>query len=285
MGLTIHYRLRFDGSPEEALTKISQLREKAMGMSFEEVSDVRHFTGADCNFNADKYDNNSADSEWRWALIQSNGRNIRITSDGKRLKKNEKSSVGCYHISPQPIEIILFRTWPGEGCEEANFGLARYKRYIYFRGQKVLSGLGTGWHWVSFCKTQYANEKGLLNFLRCHTLVVAMLDCAKELGIMKSVDDEGKYWEKRDMKDLAEEVGRWDELIAGFSAMLGKAVGEQNLVSEIKNHPRYEKLKNIGMQHLNEHGVAQLKELFEADQKKAKEVDSKPMQPALPGLS
>jgi hypothetical protein len=120
------------------------------------------------------------DNPWFWALIQAQG-NVTVKPDGTRLKKNERSTIGTCWISVKPIEAILFRTWPGEGCEEANFGLCRYPKRIAYNGRMIATRLGTGWHWGSFCKTQYANEKGVMNFLRCHTLVVATLDYAKEL--------------------------------------------------------------------------------------------------------
>ncbi len=110
-----------------------------------------------------------------------------------------------------------------------------------------------------------------MNFLRCHTLVVAMLDYAKELGILKEVSDEGDYWEKRDLKVLAEEVGRWDAFMAGFSAMLEKVVGKENLHSAIAESPRYERLKELGMQHLDERGLGQLREVFDMLKSKAEE--------------
>ena len=47
-----------------------------------------------------------------------------------------------------------------------------------------------------------------------------MLDHAKELGILGSVSDEGDYWEKRDVKALAEDVGEWNEKIAGLVGKL-----------------------------------------------------------------
>lgn len=275
MGLTIHWELVFGGDMEAALAKVTQMRQKAMDMSFVEVSEVAHFVGAECDYqqhrsNGPKHDEDDA---WVWLLIQAQGHDgVRIATDGRRLRKNEKSQDGCVWISPKPVEVIAFRTWPGEGCEGANFGLARHETSVWHNGKEYKVGKG-GWSWGSFCKTQYANEHGVMNFVRCHTLVVAMLDYAKELEILKEVSDEGGYWEKRDLKALVEEVGRWDKFVAGFSEMLGAAVGKENLVSEIANHPQYEKLKELGMQHLNERGIAQLRELFEAVKQKAKEAE------------
>ncbi len=80
-----------------------------------------------------------------------------------------------------------------------------------------------------------------------------MLDYAKELGILKKVDDEGHYWEKRNLRDLAEVVGEWNTFIAGISGQLSNALSSSpnfSLQSEITNHPNYESLKEAGMQHL-----------------------------------
>jgi hypothetical protein len=85
-----------------------------------------------------------------------------------------------------------------------------------------------GWSWKSFCKTEYASDPalgGVENFLRCHLSVIRLLDHAKELGILEDVKDEGSYWEKRDIRALAEEVGRWNEFIAGIVGRMKDALG------------------------------------------------------------
>ena len=41
--------------------------------------------------------------------------------------------------------------------------------------------------WGSFCKTQYANEFGLPNFLRAHMTVCAILEKAQDIGFMVTV--------------------------------------------------------------------------------------------------
>jgi len=50
-----------------------------------------------------------------------------------------------------------------------------------------------------------------------------MLDHAKELGILKSVSDEGEFWEKRNIEALSREVGSWNEMIAGLAGELKKS--------------------------------------------------------------
>jgi hypothetical protein len=52
-----------------------------------------------------------------------------------------------------------------------------------------------------------------------------LLDHAKALGILEEVKDEGSYWEKRDVRSLAEEVGRWNEHIAGIVGQLKDRLG------------------------------------------------------------
>jgi hypothetical protein len=65
--------------------------------------------------------------------------------------------------------------------------------------QRVQTGLGDGWYWSSFCKTQYASNPSIgdtENFLRCHLSVIGLLGFAKELGTLDEVSDEPamNYW-------------------------------------------------------------------------------------------
>ena len=50
--------------------------------------------------------------------------------------------------------------------------------------------------WGSFCKTQYANEFGLPNFLRAHMTVCAILEKAQDIGFKVTVNDEGGFLDK-----------------------------------------------------------------------------------------
>ena len=79
-----------------------------------------------------------------------------------------------------PFHLIAFSTCPGDGCEEANFGLAVYPATIKVDGKAIRTGL-RGWSWSSFCKTVYAANPevgGVENFLRCHLAIVSLLDFA-----------------------------------------------------------------------------------------------------------
>ena len=88
-----------------------------------------------------------------------------------------------------PKDVIAFSTMPGYGCESAEFGLRKYG----------------GYSWEASCKTAYTEGDGL-NFLRCHLSVIAMLDHAQELGLLRWVDDEGGYWGRRDWLELLLQV-------------------------------------------------------------------------------
>ena len=231
MGLTIHYDLKADTrSPTKARRLVDDLRCKALDLPFQEVDEVVEFSGEEADFNkVDRDDPN------RWCLIQSS-RHVNV---GDR----------CYTV--MPTRLIAFSTYPGEGCEQANFGLATYPATIQvevdWKPKTIRTGLG-GWSWSSFCKTEYASNPdcgGLENFLRCHLAVVKLLDHAKELGILKEVADEGDYFTNRDLKSLADEVGRWNTLIAGFAGRMKDAFGE-GLESEIAKFPDFEHLEAKG---------------------------------------
>jgi hypothetical protein len=224
MGLTIHYKSQSNtGSAKQARQLLEQLRQKALDLPFKEVAEVVEINGSSADFNKLGQDDPN-----RWLLIQAGQYLVR---DGRH-----------YHITP--TQVIALSTWPGEGCEEANFGLAVYPKTIEVDGRKIRTNLGN-WSWSSFCKTQYASNPevgGVENFLRCHLAVVKLLDAAAEIGILKEVSDEGDYWQKRDLKALAAEVGSWNTMVAGWAGRFKDAFGE-GVISEIAKFPNFEHLE------------------------------------------
>lgn len=219
MGLTIHYGLKYTGKEPDAI--LSRLRDYALQYPFKEIGDIVHFKGDECDFNkCDK------ESEHRWLLIQSQVHLHKLN----------------YYLMVNPIEIYAFSTWPGDGCEQANFGLCRYPASFDAKELgKLRTGKGTGWHWHSFCKTQYANQYGLENFIKCHTLVIAMLDSAKHLGILKEVHDESDYYDNRNPESLGVTIQKWDNLVASIGGKLKELIagtkGELTIESPILNGP------------------------------------------------
>jgi hypothetical protein len=116
----------------------------------------------------------------------------------------------------------------------------------------VRTGL-SGWSWAAFCKTQYASNPtagGVEHFLTCHLSVVRLLDAARDLGILGEVWDEGGYWESRDVKALAETVGQWNAMIAGFVGrmkdLMGGSGGGSDVEAPITGYPDYEHLEADG---------------------------------------
>ena len=68
------------------------------------------------------------------------------------------------------------------------------------------------------------------------------------LGFKVKVSDEGNFWESRDIKKLAESIGEYDALIAGFAGVLkdaAKSVG-QTVESPITQRPDFEHLEAKG---------------------------------------
>jgi hypothetical protein len=234
MGLTIHYRLSSQAeNPKAALTMIRRLQHEAKSLPFKEVGEVVELAGDACD--VENYETNKT---LRWLLIQAS-----------QLVEHAN---GYYSVLPK--RLFAFSTWPGEGCEPANFGLGIYPENIIIplpglnrRQTKRFPTSISGWSWASFCKTQYASKPahgGVENFLRCHMSVVAMLDYAKTLGILKSVSDEGGYWDNRDVQALAAEVGDWNQMIARIARRLEATFGD-TVASEISTYPNFEQLKPL----------------------------------------
>ncbi|MCH7689279.1 MAG: hypothetical protein IH899_21830 [Planctomycetes bacterium] len=227
MGLTIHYTFQNDTrSVPKARRVVEQLRQRALDLPFKEVGDLVELGGAECDF-----DNHDQDDPHRWMLVQA----------GQYIEHEDR------HYTITPKHLIAFSTWPGEGCEQANFGLCLYPGTIEVDGRRIRTGL-RGWSWQSFCKTQYASNSecgGVENFLRCHLAVIGMLDHAAKLGVLNEVSDEGEFWEKRSVEDLAREVAEWNAHLAGFVGQLKDTLGD-DFVAEITKFPDFEHLEARG---------------------------------------
>ncbi len=235
MGLTIHYKLHSDTrSPAEARRLVEELRRRALDLPFAEVEEVVELSGDACDF--EKQDR---EHPHRWLLIQA----------GQWLVRDD------VHYRVMPKHVVAFSCDPGEGCEQANFGLCLYPGVLDVtdsrtgHARKLRTQL-KGWCWSSFCKTQYSSSSsagGIPNFLRCHLSVIRLLDHAKQLGILASVSDEGDFWEKRDVRALAREVGEWNEGMAGLVGQLKDMFGA-DLEAPIAKYPDFEHLEAKGRQ-------------------------------------
>lgn len=224
MGLTIHYSLRAPAGCDPG-SVVERLRQAALDLPVQDVSDkVFHLRGPTCNWQMV-----GRDDPLRWALIQAEDL---VEVEGGRV-----------WIPVIPTELYVFSVRPGEGCEEANFGLGRYPDRIRWRG-RVLQVPDSGvWRWRSFCKTQYASNVSIEHFVRCHVAVCCLLREAERLGVLHEVHDESGFWDTWDVAALVREVGEWNVFIAGMA----KALEESglNFTASITANPEYPVLREL----------------------------------------
>jgi hypothetical protein len=233
MGLTIHYSLRATTrSPTRVRDLIRRLRSRALDLPFESVEEVIELQGNECHFQ--EHDDQFPH---RWLLIQA-----------RQLVPDPRDENCRYTVDP--LHVIAFSTWPGQGCEQANFGLCRYPATIEvgrWVQRKIRTHLGP-WCWASFCKTEYASRPdcgGVPNFIRCHLAVIAMLRHAQSLGILDDVYDEGDFWQCQDVPALARAVGQWNESIAQQVAALRSVFGS-TVQSPVAGFPDFAQLAAKG---------------------------------------
>lgn len=235
MGLTIHYDLKTKLTKPQAVRQLVEaIRQHALDLPFKEVGEVQQFDGPDTGWD----DKNDPD---RWLKIQSAGH----VSDDRT------------HYTIPAVSIVALSTFPGDGCEPANFGFCKYPAYFKTDKGRKATKLG-GWRWHSFCKTQYASDQtcgGVENFLRCHLAVIKLLDFIKQTGMVEvEVSDESDYWTHRDMKKLVQEVGEWNELIAGFASELRSTADSEgkSIQAPITSFPNFEHLEAKGLERIAE---------------------------------
>ena len=249
MGLTLHYKLKAKGSDAQARKLVEQLHQAAHDLPFKEVGELVDLSGHECDYNQ-----RDKDDPLRWLLIQAQG----SVSLAHLPGESEYSSCRV-----SPTRMIAFTAWPGEGCEESNFGLCQYPAEIVDPRHGKLKTKLSGWHWSSFVKTQYSSDPrcgGVPNFLRCHLTVIALLDRARQLGCLDSVSDEGGFWEQRKVEALVKEIGSWNEMIAAFGGRLKDVLGD-GVVMPIGEYPNFEQLEHAGQTQLPP-GIEQLVQLI-----------------------
>jgi rubredoxin len=84
------------------------------------------------------------------------------------------------------------------------------------------------------------------NFIRSHLAVIRLLDAAKAIGILEEVEDEGHFWEHRDVKVLVETVGRWNAGLAGLVGLIKDDFPGQIIAAPITDYPNFERLEAEG---------------------------------------
>ena len=139
---------------------------------------------------------------------------------------------------------------PGEGCENALFGLCQYPRRIPFRAGSVATGFEGGWLLKGFCKTQYAGAHGWEHFLKCHRRIISLLDFWRQLDVMVEVTDEGEYWQTRSEEKLRNKLQQYDGLVAAVGGMLKDASADHDngssVASPIFDYVNFERMEHEG---------------------------------------
>lgn len=124
MGISIRYELETKTrSHEKARNIVERIRQQALDLAFEWVSDVFELSGPDCDPNSYDPDDGLEDLPIRCL---------------------KTVPVGDREIAVIPSKIICFGASVGLGCEATYLGLATYPAAIYSRGKMVRTGL-KGW--------------------------------------------------------------------------------------------------------------------------------------------
>lgn len=222
MGLAISYDFNLNcASVSQAREKVVALHRYASALPFVQVGELIELEGSDCLLKH---------QDLQIAL------KICALSEEEIANNllNNTSETKCRHL-------IGFSTLPGRGCSEATFGLAT----------PVAMGDNRNWKWRTFCKTQYASNPeygGIENFLKCHLLVVRMLEAAKQLGILGNVSDPSGYWEERNLEALVETITKETVMMAAIMGNLKDAFEQQGYkaIAPILDYPNFEYLEAEG---------------------------------------
>jgi hypothetical protein len=216
MGLTIHYTVEFKGTAKQLQTKLEKIRQACRDLPFEKVGEkieTAQITKETIKIwdwlqNMLSYPQNSQNSLAMRDLIM---KELGVTT-WRMIELGEWREEGNRSWKVQkPTTMVSLYLWPGEGCESAELNFQR------IRGKFICR---------SFCKTQYAEE-----FVKCHLLVVQLLDMLKAEGFDVDVYDEGEYWETRDLKVLGKNINESTAMIAGLFGNLKSAAKEQGMVA------------------------------------------------------
>ena len=308
MGLTIHYGLTSQTrSTAKAKALVERMRQLALDLPFEHVDEtVRHLGPDVCQrplddlrpdrdlFSAVLDGCKHVDIPWhRKQRASVNVQPLEIFSfDTIPGPGSEWASFGLARY-PAEIEVTycpqdddrFIKTIKDGGSTRWQFDWTRWERWLERNGQKrwefpedekfqekrkIKTGLVSTWRYSTFCKTQYASEYGIPNFIRCHLCVIHLLDRIGQLPSMSvEFNDEGKYgrsyytddpwaeervytWHdgKYDVKALVQEVGEWNEMIAATFGAINdvlKASGSAlTLESPISAFPDFEHLEFRG---------------------------------------
>lgn len=194
MGLAINYNVDFEGSKNELIRSMEAFRNFCLDLPFAKIGKVI----------STEVTQEHIDAFIEMQSRRADGGSGKYEPNVPEQPFEEVEAIIDYIIKQpcplnkiEPASIVFFKLWAGEGCEQTTFPFK----------QKDIK-----WACSSFTKTQYAIE-----FVKCHLLVIRALEYLKDNGFTIDVFDEGKYWETKDLKVLAEQINRYTSLLSSFS--------------------------------------------------------------------
>ena len=199
MGLKIGYHFEFRGTKKELLERMKALQERFRDMPVERVREIHEVRTAAFEQGSDFWEHMLG-----FMMMLNHYRHPGFGNDqlcDKRKDRIRKSGNGVCFI----VDI-------GPGCESFTVFFGRF-------------GNGKVWRGMGCTKTQYAEH-----FVDAHTLVVRLLDICQEYGILKSVNDDGGYWETRDLTVLGENINASTNFMKLVSKALPQILGEDHLI-------------------------------------------------------
>lgn len=248
MGLHICYQLNLAASTSEAeaASRVTQLHDAALDLSFARVSDVVRLTretlGELPKLQGLAFQRleDVAHVAAFFTHEELYSRAVGITQYS--VSASEENTLTFHSIEvPPDVEAIAygFGLAVGNGSEPAALGVVQIRP----PGQAV-----SDWSWHCCCKTQYASLQGDENLVRCHHSIVAALEAAQSLGFQVTVRDETGYWESRDASQLIRAVTDMNRLVATLAGKFTDAarnagVDSRAIQGEIFKHPDFERLE------------------------------------------
>uniref|UniRef100_A0A7C2NYU0 Uncharacterized protein n=1 Tax=Schlesneria paludicola TaxID=360056 RepID=A0A7C2NYU0_9PLAN len=238
MGLSLCYEIRQRTDAAGARRIVGKLRDLALSLDFDEVSELIEFRGEPGEHRDDETE--------RLLSIFGSQYGQKTMPDGQEI-----------WVPINPRHVVCFAIQPTRGSETAQVGLAAHPAVVEYEHlgttHYIETGLAGVYSWSQCCKTQYAGLKqygGVANFLRAHLGLVAFLDQARQTGLSIEVSDDSGYWADRDRTKLEQSLDRWNGLIAAFAGQLKDRLGtdaETGVQAPIFTAPDFEHLEAKGL--------------------------------------
>jgi hypothetical protein len=262
LGLTIYYEWKTKADAAAARRRIEEFRALALGLPFDDVSEI--------------YEQDSPVGESAFIPYDNPFRRGDLYLSRKRAD-GERETVRV------PATHAVFFAVHVEGAETASIGLASHPPVVMHRediierkedGSEIGRKMGAGdpiefptrrrgWYsWHSFCKTQYAgNPKlgGEANFLRAHLSLIELLDQIEATGVNVRIGHDSKYAKHRDVDRLLDSLRSWDAIVATFVGRISDELGDRlgEVVAPIKERRDFEHLEAKGIEELRKLAAAQ----------------------------